>query len=654
MATLPQRPVLHAVLPLALSTENGIEDLQRAVIQARSLRHFFKRDELLRVSVVGRAGELEQIASALKPLQAPWLQYDIVDENVAVPGIGGSAVSGWHRQQIIKMAAPEWLQAPAWLTLDADVICTKPVGIGDLFVDGRALMGIDNVWQTPIYAGWSWGTREMLGMVAPPLTFAGAVTPLIYVAPIMRALYQVLESLHGRPWKDVLTDAKSAPHWHRQGRTWTEHMLYYAVAARTGMLRRFHALSGIDTPQWLICGGVWRNEDWADWDPAPLFDRSTPGFFAVCSSYTGMPARLVAQKITPWLDKPAPADALPAPEFDDWLSDAKLEAAAVPANLRVRIICRDPLVLYAPQDRYGLANILSRGVMEPLREVPALILLSLPSSRESPVEARALAAAIARRQRELPRHRVLVLCNTEVELDNFRELGIDCTLASDNIFIDERPFLTEQDGRPEFDAVYNAGFHPAKRHHLAAKVESLALIFPSWHKQYVEYAEASKRALAHATFLNQPTPQDEYRFFDRAELARQLARAHVGLCLSDVEGAMRASIEYLFAGLPIVSTLNRGGRDQFFDSDCCVSVPPSPQLIAEAVRELIAQRIPRDYVRRRTMHRLALHRERLIQFTHQALAAMGRERLPRIDWPWLRDGRGFYSVSEFHRVLLAG
>lgn len=117
---------------------------------------------------------------------------------------------------------------------------------------------------------------------------------------------------------------------------------------------------------------------------------------------------------------------------------------------------------------------------------------------------------------------------------------------------------------------------------------------------------------------------------------------------------MRASIEYLFAGLPVVSTLSRGGRDQFFDSDCCVSVPPSPQLIAEAVRELIAQRIPRDYVRRRTMHRLALHRERLIQFTHQGLAAMGCERPPLLQWPWLNEGRGLYSVTEFHRHLLSG
>jgi glycosyltransferase involved in cell wall biosynthesis len=44
-----------------------------------------------------------------------------------------------------------------------------------------------------------------------------------------------------------------------------------------------------------------------------------------------------------------------------------------------------------------------------------------------------------------------------------------------------------------------------------------------------------------------------------------LARAVVGLCLSTVEGSNYASMEYMLAGLPIVSTPSIGGREVYFD-----------------------------------------------------------------------------------------
>ncbi|WP_164127899.1 glycosyltransferase, partial [Stenotrophomonas maltophilia] len=51
-------------------------------------------------------------------------------------------------------------------------------------------------------------------------------------------------------------------------------------------------------------------------------------------------------------------------------------------------------------------------------------------------------------------------------------------------------------------------------------------------------------------------------------------QAAVGLCLSAVEGAMCASMEYLMAGLPVVSTPSVGGRDVYFDPDYCIIAEP--------------------------------------------------------------------------------
>ena len=74
-------------------------------------------------------------------------------------------------------------------------------------------------------------------------------------------------------------------------------------------------------------------------------------------------------------------------------------------------------------------------------------------------------------------------------------------------------------------------------------------------------------------------------------------QAAVGLCLSAVEGAMYSSMEYLMAGLPIVSTPSLGGRDVYFDPDYCLIVEPEPAAIRRAVERLRDRAIPREEIR---------------------------------------------------------
>jgi hypothetical protein len=44
---------------------------------------------------------------------------------------------------------------------------------------------------------------------------------------------------------------------------------------------------------------------------------------------------------------------------------------------------------------------------------------------------------------------------------------------------------------------------------------------------------------------------------------------------------MRASIEYLFAGLSVVSTPSIGARDYFVDDEFCIICEPDPRSIRE-------------------------------------------------------------------------
>ncbi len=646
--------VMDAVLPLIVNGD-GRRDLDRAVLQGRTLRHFFSRDEMLRVHVVGRGEELPRISEALKPLETPWLRYFFRDERDVDPRMTDSQTKGWHKQQIIKMAAPEWLGAPFWLTLDADVICVRPVCVSDLLPDGRALLDHVRVSDVPIFERWADGTRVLLGMVAPPLSVSMSITPLIYARPAMQAAFAMIEFAHGRPWKDVLLDRAIVGQIEDLGfHSWAEQHIYYLAAVRAGLLGQCHAISGIDVSACLIQSGIWTENDWKTLDVRQLADTARPGFFFVCSSYTGMPVERAEAVVESVLGQAAadspPSKSLAHAEIE--MLDAEAEAGRKHDGLRVRIVSKRPLILMGPADT-TLSSVLAAETLASLRETPATVLLTLPFVHEDPRRAASIAARIARRRRESPRHQFVVLCNTEAELALFEQLGVGCRLVSHNSFIDERPFCIDPPGEPEFDAVYNAGFHPLKRHYLAAEVRSLALIFADWHDapDNVDYARESRKALSHAAFLNESS-DGRYRFFDRAETARHLSRARVGLCLSEYEGTMRASIEYLYAGLPVVTTWNIGGRDLFFDADFCATVPPSPDLVAAAVDALVARGVSRGYVRRRTMHKIAPHRERYIECVMGVLHAMGAERSAPVRWPWLdSEVYGFLTHAALRESL---
>lgn len=644
MAEQQGRARLDAVMPLLAG------DLPRAVLQARTLRHFFRRDDVLHLHVVCRAAELADIRDVLGAWSAPWLQYGFHEEESILAGSAGANTIGRFRQQAVKLAAAEWLGAPFWLTLDADVICTKPVGVADLLPGGRALLQYEPVQYIDVFNDWAFGARFATGSVAPPSNQGVAITPMIFAAPIAQAFYAMVEFAHGKPWKEALLGGALLDEiFHRGGQGWSENLLYFAAAARSGWLRQYHAIAGIDTAQKIYSGGIWEPGGWKTWDAERAFDRSQPGFFEICSSYVDTPVEFVSERIAPFLSQSSPAAPPLVSGFDDDLD----EAAPTLEGMRVRVLSRDPLIVMGPYDT-GILSVAARSALLPFRDKPALVVLPLSYSHEDPQRARQVAARLARRQREAPLHQFLVLCNTDVEMQNFRELGVPCHLVSHNAMINERPFMLEAPAVAEFDAVYNATFHPMKRHALAAGIGSLALIFAHWHDdpEFAPYVAQSRQALSHAVFLNQPTPADEYRFFGRDELARQLSRARVGLSLSEEEGAHRASIEYLFLGLPVVSTFNRGGRDLLLDGDFCATVPAEPQFVAGAVRALIERGLSRDYVRRRTLAKIAGHRERYVEALMRAAHTANLGPLPPIHWPWLNEEvYAWLTPDELHARL---
>lgn len=228
-----------------------------------------------------------------------------------------------------------------------------------------------------------------------------------------------------------------------------------------------------------------------------------------------------------------------------------------------------------------------------------------------------------------PNHRFLFICNTPGETQRLKELGMPAMFLNKNIMVSERIFRPIPESHVEFDAVYNARFVQLKRHELAAAVPRVGYV------TYVEeeacnqefkdlYAAALMRNPDHVVVneLVEGLPVH----MSQEQVNAALGRAAVGLVLSKVEGSSYASMEYLLAGLPVVSTPSKGGRDVFFDPEYCIVCPPDPASIRDAVAALRNRNIPREVIRARTLARIEPERRRFLAVLDDLVEQLGGER----------------------------
>ena len=164
----------------------------------------------------------------------------------------------------------------------------------------------------------------------------------------------------------------------------------------------------------------------------------------------------------------------------------------------------------------------------------------------------------------------------------------------------ERIFKPISDIRKKYDAVYDARFIEFKRHYLATRINSLALIYAQNHftEQDWHFFNKTKSELARAHYFNR-SDSGEYQNLSPEDIAKCLNECRVGLCLSAVEGAMYASVQYLLCGLPVVSTKSLGGRDVFFDDHYVSLVEPDPEAVKQGVEDLINRNISSTLIRQK-------------------------------------------------------
>ncbi|KAM3096350.1 DUF6492 family protein [Phormidesmis sp. 146-35] len=309
---------IDAVLPLTL------KDYPRFEILDKSFKRFFK--DLGKCWIVTPDREFEQIRDLIQDDR-----YCVIAESSLVPEFKifcGSrfsifkSVPGWYKQQIIKIAIADKIETDFYLTLDADVICTKPVYYSDLVQNEKGVCFIHSVernTQTDWY-GWAeqvlklksrhrdllhnvtpavlskqgiFELRDYLSQIYQQLKFPGTKREVRATLLKFYAQFLPKDSLRRSQllgWRSFLS--VSIP--------WTEYGLYYIFLEETDRFDRHHIR--IENCLYAEDDSVWYKEGFDSWDVDKVFSPDSSHFFVVVQSWLNLEVDQVWQKVDRYLN----------------------------------------------------------------------------------------------------------------------------------------------------------------------------------------------------------------------------------------------------------------------------------------------------------------------------------------------------------------
>jgi len=209
--------------------------------------------------------------------------------------------------------------------------------------------------------------------------------------------------------------------------------------------------------------------------------------------------------------------------------------------------------------------------------------------------------------------RAVLMCPLESDAVLLRDFGVDALHVHHNAFIDETIFKPVPETKKEFSAIHVANLAPWKRHELAWGVRGIAVV------TYDVNRSGKTDALSGYEDIAWTNRDAEGRIHQVSgiEVADLIRRSNCGLILSELEGGNFASSEYLFCGVPVISTLSRGGRHEFFDPRCVTIVPPERAAVESAVEAMTEMPVDRSEIHSITLRKAIAHRLRLLDWLSQ-------------------------------------
>ena len=229
----------------------------------------------------------------------------------------------------------------------------------------------------------------------------------------------------------------------------------------------------------------------------------------------------------------------------------------------------------------------------------------------------------AKIKRLYPNLRMIFLGNTTKECDILFKNNIKAVHVNSNTFLDYSRYRIMNNVEKKWEAIYLARITPCKRHLLARNISSLLLV-GDYLPYENSYALGILAELSHAKWVKNVLGRNVYKYINKAGC---------GLCLSEIEGAMFASAEYMLCGSPVVTTRSIGGREVFFQDEYVQVVDDYPNAVAEGVKKILARNIAPEYIRTQTIAKINEHRKIFCDTVQEIYQNFGVHKYFEREWP---------------------
>lgn len=270
---------IDAVLPLIL------EDYNRFKILYKSMKKFFK--DLGTCWVVVKDNEFKKLKSKINDKK-----YKVIKESTIILEFKKvKNIKGWYKQQLIKLAIAQKIKSSFYLTLDADLICIRPVRYSHLIEKGKALCQIEKI---DYHTDWYKNVKQILGFQRSGIAYG--VTPALFSKQGVLKLQDFLferanqnNKSRKMSWRTYLI--KNIP--------WTEYTLYFTFLEGTNLFNKYHTKPDIEN----ICSyknSVWYKKDFPSWKPEKSFKKKKY-FFIIVQSNTGMNPKEIWAKVSKYI-----------------------------------------------------------------------------------------------------------------------------------------------------------------------------------------------------------------------------------------------------------------------------------------------------------------------------------------------------------------
>ncbi len=279
----------------------------------------------------------------------------------------------------------------------------------------------------------------------------------------------------------------------------------------------------------------------------------------------------------------------------------------------------NPIILHSYDWKYGVSPF--DQLLPNLSQAPTTLLLSLSWTVLLRPRLERLIQDYKAYMRQRPQHRFVFLANMPEEDVLLRKHGLHSIFCPHNAFLDERLYIPLEREKL-WQGIINSRMRPFKRIHLAAELDSCCLITYATKDSDYEY-DASLWQVMPQLYRPQYEGKTIKTYFTAEQLREYYARSACGLILSASEGGCFASSEYLLCGLPVVSTLNEGGRNVFFHKDYTYFCQPTTQGVRLATEAALQCRASAQDIRNLCLERMGYFRQKYVEMLYAEAAAHG-------------------------------